>query len=143
MNAQNFENHGRLVPGYHYATTLLVLPPLVWFGYRLVTAFSVDMLMLFVLALGVTFTAYYARAFPLGVQNRVIRGEERTRMARVLPAELAARVDDFTTDQLIGTRFASDGELPELARRVLLGEFPDRKAIKRAVKVWRADEERI
>jgi len=143
VNAQNFENHGRLVPGYHYATTLLVLPPLVWFGYRLVTAFSVDMLMLFVLALGVTFTAYYARAFPLGVQNRVIRGEERTRMARVLPAELAARVDDFTTDQLIGTRFASDGELPELARRVLLGEFPDRKAIKRAVKVWRADEERI
>lgn len=143
MNDQNFENHGRLVPGYHYATTLLILPPVLWFGYRLVTAFSVDMLMLFLLAIGVTVAAYYTRAFPLGVHDRVIRGEERSRMARVLPPELAARIDDFTTDQLIGTRFASDEELPELAQRVLLGEFPNRKAIKKAVKVWRADEERI
>ncbi|MEX1256748.1 MAG: DUF6526 family protein [Gemmatimonadota bacterium] len=143
MPEQNFENHGIVVTGYHRVTFLLIVIPLLWFGYRLGTDFAMDRLMLFVLALGMAFAAFYARAFALGVQDRVIRGEERARMARVLPPELAARIDDFTTDQLIGTRFASDEELPDLARRVLLGEFADRKAIKRAVKAWRADEERI
>jgi hypothetical protein len=143
MPEQNFENHGRTVVGYHIVTTLLLVIPLVWFGWRLGADFSVDRLMLFVLTLGVVFAAFYARAFALGVQDRVIRAEERARMARLLPAELRARIDDFTTDQLIATRFASDEELPDLARRVLLGEFTDRKGIKRAVKVWRADLERI
>jgi hypothetical protein len=143
MSEQSFENHGRVVVGYHLVTALLILVPLFWFGYRAVADFSWDAVMLFLLALGVSFAAFYTRAFPVGVQDRVIRNEERARMARILPPELAARIDDFTTDQLIATRFASAEELPDLARRVLLGEFPDRKAIKRAVKVWRPDEERI
>jgi hypothetical protein len=110
MPEQNFENHGILVIGYHRVTTLLLVVPLLWFGWRLGTDFSVDRLMLFVLTLGVTFAAFYARFFALGVQDRVIRGEERARMARVLPAELRGWIDNFTTDQLIATRFASDEE---------------------------------
>jgi anti-sigma factor RsiW len=36
-------------------------------------------------------------------------------------------------------RFACDGELPALARKVLNDKLTDRKAIKKMVQTWRAD----
>jgi hypothetical protein len=79
----------------------------------------------------------------VGVQDRVIRLEERLRMERVLPAELRPRISELTTKQLVSLRFASDEELPELVRRVLGGELAERNDIKRAVRNWRADHQRI
>ena len=64
-------------------------------------------------------------------------------MERVLPADLKARAGEFTTGQLVGLRYASDEELPELARRVLDEGLTDKKVIKQAVKSWRADHQRI
>jgi hypothetical protein len=63
----------------------------------------------------------------------------RLRLARVLPADLQPRIGDFTIDQLISLRFASDAEMPELARKVLDEKMNDRKAIKQQVKDWQAD----
>ena len=60
-----------------------------------------------------------------------------------VPDDLQDRVGDFTTNQLIGLRFAPDDELPELARRVLDEGISDRKTIKQAIKNWRADTQRI
>ena len=88
-------------------------------------------------------TALYARLFALGVQDRVIRLEERLRMAEVLPEDLRSRIDEITTEQIIGLRFAPDEELPDLVRRVLDEGISDRKTIKQAVKNWRADHQRI
>ena len=50
-----------------------------------------------------------------------------------------AKVDDFTTGQMVGLRFASDGELPDLARRVLDEGIEDGEEIKRLITNWRAD----
>ena len=52
---------------------------------------------------------------------RVIRLEERLRMERVLPEDLRERIPEFSTDQLIGLRFAPNEGLEDLARRVLSG----------------------
>jgi len=84
-----------------------------------------------------------ARAFALGVQDRVIRLEERLRLEGALTGDLRARIGDFTTEQLIGLRFASDAELEELAGRVLAEGISDRKAVKAMVKAWRPDHQRI
>ena len=92
---------------------------------------------------GLIIAVLFARLFPLGVQDRVIRLEEQMRLARLLPDDLRDRVGDFTTNQLVGLRFAPDDELPDLARRVLDEGMSDRKAIKQAVKNWRADNQRI
>ncbi len=73
----------------------------------------------------------------------MIRLEERLRMEEVLPEDLKGRIGEFTTEQLIALRFASDEELPELARRVLDEGISDRKDIKKAVTSWRADHQRI
>jgi len=140
---QSFENHAKIVPGYHYLTTALLLLPTLWFGYRAASDFSMDRLAFFLFALGGVLAGYYLRAFPLGVQDRVIRLEERLRLERLLPADLRARIPDFTAKQLVGLRFASDEELPDLARKVLEQKISDRKEIKRQVRSWRADHQRV
>jgi hypothetical protein len=140
---QSFESHAKIVPGYHRWATLLLVLPTLYFGYRAAFAFTWDGLALFLFAVGVVLTAFYTRAFPLGVQDRVIRLEERLRMERLLPPDLKARIPDFTTGQLVALRFASDEEMPELARRVLDGKITDKKEIKRAIGSWRADHQRI
>jgi hypothetical protein len=141
---QNFENHAKVVRGYHGAATALLVLPTLYFLFRAVTDFySVERTANFLFAVGVIIAAFYARVFPLGVQDRVIRLEERLRMQRILPDDLKARIGEFTTGQLVGLRFASDEELPELARRVLEEGITDKKLIKQAVKSWRADDQRI
>ena len=87
--------------------------------------------------------AFLARIFALGVQDRVIRLEERLRFERLLPDDLKPRIGEFTIDQLVSLRFASDAELPALARTVLDGKVNSRKAIKKMVQNWRADYQRV
>ena len=140
--SQSFANHAMMVPLYHYWTTLFLVVPTVYFAYVAVTAFSWGALMTVVFAVGVILAAFFARAFPLGVQDRVIRLEERIRFEG-LPEDLRAQADEIPTDLLIGLRFASDDELEDLVRRVLGGELTDRKSVKAAIQSWRADHQRI
>lgn len=140
--AQSFANHAKMVPLYHFWTTLFLVAPTFYFAWEAVTDFSWDAVMIAVFAIGVVLAAFFARAFPLGVQDRVIRLEERIRM-QSLPEDLRARIDDIPTDLVIGLRFASDDELEGLVRRVLDGELSDRKSVKAAVRSWRADHQRI
>ena len=139
---QSLENHAKTILGYRIAVFMIFFPT-GYFVYMAVTNFSVGRLALALFAIGVLLTVFYSRFFPLGVQDRVIRMEERIRMEELLPDDLKSRVSEFTTDQLIGLRFASDEELPQLARQVLDGGVSGRADIKKAVNNWRADHERI
>ena len=85
----------------------------------------------------------FARVFAIRVQDRLIRLEERLRMRALLPADLQARIPDFTVEQLIALRFASDAELPALAAAVLRDKVQKRDAIKKMVKDWRPDLLRV
>jgi len=87
--------------------------------------------------------AWYVRINALIVQNRVIRLEERLRLARLLPDDLRARIEELDPRQLVALRFASDGELVELVRAVLDRRLVGADAIKRAVRDWRADGLRV
>ncbi len=141
--AQSFANHARMVPLYHYVTSPLILVLMGWQVYRLVDGPSLDRLFTLLLLLALALTAYFARTFALGVQDRLIRLEERLRLDLILPDDLRSRIPELSVRQLIALRFASDEELPELARRVLDEGIQDSKAIKRAVRAWRADHQRI
>jgi hypothetical protein len=90
-------------------------------------------------AVALILLAFYARAFALTVQDRVIRLEMRQRLRELLPATLHSRVNDFTRGQLVALRFASDGELAELAQTVLRDNIQDKRAIKQMIRVWNPD----
>ena len=140
---QNFKNHAKMVPAYHYwMTSMLVLPSL-YLGYGVVADFSFADLVIFIFSVGVVFAAFFARWFALGVQDRVIRLEEQLRMEKLLPEELKQRIPEVTTEQMIALRFASDEELTGLVFTALSEGISDRKTLKQAIKNWRADNQRI
>jgi hypothetical protein len=140
---QNYANHAKVVPVFHFVGSPLLLVLLGWATWRVIQAPSVDSAMALILVVVVALGYFYGRMFAMGVQDRVIRLEERLRMERLLDADLKPRILEFTTEQLIGLRFASDEELPALARRVLAEGIADRKTIKLAVKSWKADHQRV
>ena len=136
---QNYANHRRLVPAYHGAAALFVTVYLGWSIWHAVKQPGVGCVLQVFFVAGVALIFFYARGFVLTVQDRVIRLEERLRLAKLLPPELQSRIADFTPAQLVGLRFASDEELPALARDVLEKDIRDREAIKRMIRTWRPD----
>ena len=144
MKPQNFSHHIRHPP---FLTVLgpfaLALLVSAYFVVRTISGFSWDNLALTILALLVAFAIPYSRRHALPVQDRLIRLEERLRLKELLPDVPASRIDAIPTDQLIALRFASDGEVGELVQRVLSGELVSQRQIKRAVREWRPDHERV
>ena len=137
---QNYSNHVRWVPLFHF----FVLPVLLAnfftsvFRWRFL-GFSWGWLIGMLTALALFILAVFARTFPLKVQDRVIRIEERQRCERLLPAELKSRIAEITPGQFVALRFASDDELPGLVNKVLTDKISDTKTIKQMVKNWRGD----
>jgi hypothetical protein len=142
-NAQTFENHTRYVPLYHGLLFGILTVNLVWSVVRIIRRPSVDVGVALLMALAFLLLFYYERRFALTVQDRLIRLEMRLRLAKVLPADLAQRIGELTVSQLIGLRFASDEELPELVRKVVTEGITDRTAIKRMVHSWQGDYLRV
>src|SRR5689334_2564993 len=137
---QNFQNHTRLVPPFHMFVLPVLLVNVGWTIYHLVKiGISFESVFGIVLALALLLLALFARIFALTVQDRVIRLEMRLRLAEVLPVDLRPRISEFTVGQLVSLRFASDAELPALARKVLDDKLDERKAIKQLVKDWQGD----
>jgi hypothetical protein len=140
MAEQNLANHVKLVPTFHFFVLPVLTLNLVGSIFRLVhTWFNWNALIQLLTAAALVVLAVNARLFALRVQDRVIRLEERQRMSRLLPEDLKARIEEFTPGQLVALRFASDAELPGLARKVLNDKLTDRKTIKQMVQNWRAD----
>ena len=80
-------------------------------GYRVVQAPGMTTVWGLLTAIALFLAALFGRVFALAAQDRLIRLEERMRLRELLPAELRGRVNDFTAEQLIALRFASDGEV--------------------------------
>lgn len=140
---QTLQNHAKMVAPFHYILLPILLINLLLSMYRFATAFSFETAWLVWMAVALIMIALFARIFALQAQDRVIRLEERMRLQTLLPDELKPRIHDFTMDQLAALRFASDSELPNLARRVLEDGIDDRKTIKQLIVTWRADYQRL
>ncbi len=136
---QTYQNHARSLPVFHFVVLPLLLA---YFIGTLYAAFSTRGLLAhldLMLSVALILLALSARRMAVTVQDRVIRLEERLRMRALLPADLLPRIEEFSVSQLIALRFASDEELPALAREVLDKHIEDRNVIKQKVTRWRAD----
>ena len=141
---QNFANHAKIVPMFHYVVLPILAANLISSIFDLVRSirtetFSWHAVLGFLVASALVLLALHARLFALAVQDRVIRLEMQLRLQNLLPADLCPRISDFTVSQLVALRFASDAELPELARKVLAENLRERKAIKQLIRNWQPD----
>ena len=140
MNEQNFANHVKFVPPFHFFAVPVFVINFFWSLYRLwQLGFSFAGIFGVILAAALVVLVFEARLFALAVQDRVIRLEERLRYAQVLPADLQARTGELMIGQIVSLRFASDEELPALMRKVLDEKVTERKAIKQLIKSWKPD----
>jgi hypothetical protein len=140
---QSYANHRRFVPAFHFLTLGILGLNLAWRLYQLARHPGAEAVVELLLAVALILIALYARVFALRAQDRVIRLEERLRLARLLPAELHPRIEELSSSQLIALRFASDEEAAELACAVLDERLRSRDQIKQRIRSWRADRMRV
>ena len=140
---QNFANHARFVPPYHYVAAPIFILNFIWAVRGLFNGITFDAILNVLVAAALIILFLVARTFALKAQDRVIRLEMRLRMRELLPEDLRGRVNDFTPTQMIGLRFASDAELPELARKVLDENITAATPIKKMITNWRGDYLRV
>ncbi|HEY0704089.1 MAG TPA: DUF6526 family protein [Candidatus Acidoferrales bacterium] len=141
--AQNYKNHAKFVPAFHFIAAPILGLNLVWTLWVAIRVHSFGSIVSFLVAIALILTLFLARIFPLTVQDRVIRLEMQLRLQRLLPADLQASIPALTVNQLVSLRFASDAELPGLVRKVLADKIIDRKAIKQMIQNWQPDNLRV
>ena len=136
---QNLANHARYVPMFHIVGAGLIA---IWLYSSIARLFhepshhhAIELCP--PLALAIVY--WYARAFALAVQDRVIRLEMRLRLERLLAPEQFARFDQLEVGQLVALRFAGDAELPGLVAEVLEGKLALPADIKKRIRHWQAD----
>jgi hypothetical protein len=139
---QSYANHARLDPPFHFFLGPLLIISVIVSIISLVRHPGLDSTLWLLLAVGLFFTAGKARSYALKDQDRIIRLEERLRLAMLLPEAAKPRIAELTEPQLVALRFASDAELPALAMRAL-NEGLDKKQIKTSIQSWRADNFRV
>jgi Family of unknown function (DUF6526) len=144
MASQDFANHGRVVPGYHFVLAPLLLATLAGSINNLIHAILdhrdlYNASLIVALSVAGILTAIFARTFALKAQDRAIRAEENLRHFAMTGKLLDARLQPL---QIVALRFASDGEFVALAQKAAQDNMKP-VDIKRAVKIWRADDYRV
>lgn len=143
MTPQNFANHTRWHPPFHFFALPVMLINVVWAIVVFVQAPSANSGWWIVVSLALAMLALFLRTYSIKVQDRIIRLEETLRYQQALSPALAQQCSSLTPAQVIALRFASDDELEELVSATVAGKFAKPKNIKQAIKNWRADTMRV
>lgn len=80
--------------------------------------------------------------YALGLQNRMVKLEFNQRYFEISGQRSDDIADQLTFDQIAALRFAYDDEFKELLNTVLEKNISGDE-IKRSIKTWRADNQRI
>ncbi len=144
MTEQNFKNHTRMVPLFHYVAFSLVsfaLAISIIHFFKAVGAGSgrIQAAAILSLVAAVILALWYARSFALKAQDRAIRAEENFRHYILTGKPFDANI---RMRQIIALRFASDAEFAALAKKAV-DEKLSAKQIKEAVQNWRGDYDRV
>ncbi len=139
---QSLKHHARFDPVYHVALAGILIFNVVYAVVHLVRHFSFLSVWLLILSLAAFLLLLRMRQYPLKVQDRVIRLEERLRLQSLAPAAWHPQIYRLTEDQLIGLRFAGDDEVVSLATQALEQNL-SRKQIKERIRNWRPDGWRV
>jgi hypothetical protein len=139
---QSFANHRRYDPPYHVFIFLVAAITFLYSLWLLIRTPGVAAAWQVIWNAAFIVLVFRVRGYALKVQDRVIRLEERLRLAALLPEPLKSRVGELSVRQLVGLRFASDAEVAVLSQAAL-DEKLGGEEIKKRIKTWRPDTFRV
>jgi hypothetical protein len=144
MEEQSYAKHAKYVPLFHGVLFGIIVLTLAASVFNLAHALEIHnrrltAALIVSLSFAMVLLFFFCRIFPLKAQDRAIRAEENLRHFAMTGKLLDKRL---SVKQIVGLRFASDEEFVALASRAAdEGLSPD--AIKRAVKNWKIDTDRL
>jgi hypothetical protein len=139
---QSYASHAKFDPAFHFFVLPVLLINIFIVGYLLFGPPGIGGVWLLLVSLALLVLATRLRSWATQLQDRVIRMEERIRLAAILPEPLRSRIAELSDSQIVGLRFASDAELSALFQRAL-DEKLSRSDIKKAITDWRPDYSRV
>jgi uncharacterized protein DUF6526 len=144
MKSQDYKNHTRIHPVYHYVLSLLVLVTLVATITNMVFAINegtniFQAVILVLMMMMIIIVAALVRTNALKAQDRAIRAEESLRYYRLTGESLDPAL---SMRQIVALRFAGDSEFVDLCKKAAVKELSP-VDIKKAIKNWKADNNRI
>jgi hypothetical protein len=139
---QSYASHAKFDPPFHFFVLPVLLINIFIVGYLLIRHPGIGGAWLLLVSVALLVLAGRLRNWATHLQDRVIRVEERIRLAAILPEPLRGRIAELSDSQIVGLRFASDAELPALFQRAL-DERLSRSDIKKAITDWRPDYSRV
>lgn len=145
MKTQSYKHHTRF-----YIPHLLVFYPIILVLMGFSTCYAVTkpeqrelwiVLDVFLLVVG-WLSVMVRHHYGMTLQDRIILLELRYRYFTLTGERLEPLEEKLRKSQLIALRFASDAELPELVQKAVAEQLSS-DAIKRSVKNWKADNQRV
>ncbi len=139
---QSYASHAKIDPAFHFFVLPVLIINILVVAYLLIRHPGIGGAWLLLISVTLLVLATRLRSWATHLQDRVIRVEERIRLAAILPEPLRSRIGELSDSQIVGLRFASDAELPSLFQRAL-DEKLSRSDIKKAITNWRPDYSRV
>ena len=143
MEEQSYKKHAKFLPMFHGVLFGLIVIAFLGSLVNLYRHIGDDhgratVALLAIISIAMLLLFFFARIFAMKVQDRAIRAEENLRHFVLTGKPLDHRLN---IKQIVGLRFASNGEFAELARKAA-NEGLSMDDIKKSVKQWRPDHDR-
>ena len=141
-SSQNYHNHRRWVPAFHFVTLPLIVVLLIGSFvnlYRSIDSDALSAILICLVSLIIGSLYAHTRIFSLKLQTRVIRAEENFRHYVLTGKPLDSRL---RLSQIIALRFTENSQFVELAKKAV-DENLSNDDIKRLITDWRGDYHRV
>ena len=139
---QNYSHHTRWDPLFHFFILPVFAITLIMTIVHVVRRPGLHSAWLIVITVAAMTAIFKIRLYALKNQDRIIRLEERLRLATLIDPALRSQIAALTESQLVALRFACDAELPALAARAI-NEKLAAAEIKKSIQTWRPDHWRV
>ncbi len=139
---QTYANHRRFEPLQHFILMPIFLVTWIATIWQAVKYPSLHSIWVAVIVFSLLLVVLQVRVYALKVQDRLIRLEETLRMQRLLSADLQGRLPELSPKQMVGLRFASEGELADRVREAI-DQHLGSEDIKKRIQTWRPDTFRV
>lgn len=145
METQNYKNHRKYYPPHHFIFLPLLFFLEIFGIYKVLKDSEHELLWILfsVLVFLILYLAIMVRQhYALGLQNRLVRLEFKQRYFELFNKRSDEVEEKLNFSQIAALRFAYDDEFKELLYKAL-HENISGDEIKKSIKKWRADRNRI